>query len=183
MNEREAIQRLKSGDIGGLEVLVRTYQVKAIRAAFFITQNEAIAEDIVQETFIRLYHRIQQFDESRPFESYLMRSVINASLKTLRRSRKIVSLDGNPALVKRLLSEVESVESQVELDELSHRLLDTLSQLSPRQRAVIIQRYYLEMSEEEMSQTLDIAPGTVKWHLNAARTRLRVLLGSERRSQ
>jgi RNA polymerase sigma-70 factor (ECF subfamily) len=117
------------------------------------------------------------------YEHIRLKPFINAALKTLRRSRKIVSLDGNPALVKRLFSEAESVESQVELDELSHRLLDTLSQLSPRQRAVIIQRYYLEMSEEEMSQTLDIAPGTVKWHLNAALTRLRVLLGSERRSR
>ena len=50
---------------------------------------------------------------------------------------------------------------------------------SPRQRVAIVQRYYLEMSEKEMTQALDIAPGTVKWLLNAARSRLRTLLNSE----
>jgi RNA polymerase sigma-70 factor (ECF subfamily) len=53
--------------------------------------------------------------------------------------------------------------------------------LHPRQRAVVIQRYYLEMSEKETSAALNIPAGTVKWLLNEARTKLRGLLGSERR--
>jgi RNA polymerase sigma-70 factor, ECF subfamily len=48
---------------------------------------------------------------------------------------------------------------------------------------VIVQRYYLEMSEKEMSQALDSPPGTVKWLLNSARARLRSLLGSERTAE
>ena len=59
-------------------------------------------------------------------------------------------------------------------------MLETLFKLPPRQRAVIVQRYYLEMSEQEMAESLEIAPGTVKWLLNAARSRLRSLLGAER---
>ena len=66
MDDREAIRRMKSGEIGGLEALVNRYQVRAARAAFFVTHEEALAEDIVQETFIRLYQRIRQFDETRP---------------------------------------------------------------------------------------------------------------------
>jgi RNA polymerase sigma-70 factor (ECF subfamily) len=58
-----------------------------------------------------------------------------------------------------------------------------LEELSPRQRAVVVQRYYLEMSEKEMTETLEVAPGTVKWLLNAARSRLRSLLGSERNAE
>ena len=52
--------------------------------------------------------------------------------------------------------------------------------LPPRQRAVAVQRYYLEMSETEMSEALNVTPGTVKWLLHAARTRLRTLLGWQR---
>jgi RNA polymerase sigma-70 factor (ECF subfamily) len=55
--------------------------------------------------------------------------------------------------------------------------------LPPRQRAAIVQRYYLEMSEKEMAEALEAPPGTVKWLLNAARARLRALLGSERMAE
>ena len=51
-----------------------------------------------------------------------------------------------------------------------------MQNLSPRQRAVIVQRYFLEMSEKEMAQASGAAAGTIKWLLNAGRERLRVLL-------
>jgi len=84
MDDSQAIQRLKAGDMSGLETLVGRYQVKAARVAFLITHNEAGAQDIVQETFIRLVQRIRQFDAGCPFEPYLMRSVINAALNAVR---------------------------------------------------------------------------------------------------
>ncbi len=183
MDDSEAIDRIKNGEIGGLEILVGKYQVRAMRAAFLVTHDEALAEDIVQETFIRLYQRIRQFDESRPFKPYLMRSVVNAALNAMRRDGKSISLDADPALLETLLEEAASIETQVEFTQLSHEILHALSKLSPRQRAVIIQRYYLEMSEQEMAQALDAAPGTIKWLLHAARNRLRDLLGSERSAE
>jgi RNA polymerase sigma-70 factor (ECF subfamily) len=177
MDDSQAIQRLKAGDMSGLETLVGRYQVKAARVAFLITHNEAGAQDIVQETFIRLVQRIRQFDAGRPFEPYLMRSVINAALNAVRQEGKFVSLDDDNGEVERLLDRAASVESQVEFTLLKREILAALSKLPPRQRAAIVQRYYLEMSEQEMSLTLEAAPGTVKWLLNAARKRLRHLLG------
>ena len=70
-----------------------------------------------------------------------------------------------------------SVDSQVEISQLQLEILSALSELSPLQLAAIVQRYYLEMSEKEMSLALDAAPGPVKWLLNAARERLSRLLG------
>ena len=179
MDDTRAIRRLKHGDIGGLEILMEQYQVKAARAAFLITHDESVAQDIVQETFIRICERIHQFDESRPFEPYLIRSVIHASLNAVRGSGKFTSLDDESGEIENLLDRAASVESQVESTQLQHEILNALSKLSPRQRAVIVQRYYLEMSEQEMALALDAAPGTVKWLLNAARERLRHLLGQK----
>jgi len=179
MYDTRAIRRLKHGDIGGLEILMQQYQVKAARAAFLITHDESVAQDIVQETFIRICERIHQFDESRPFEPYLLRSVIHASLNAVRGSGKFTSLDDESGEIENLLDRAASVESQVESTQLQHEILNALSKLSPRQRAVIVQRYYLEMSEQEMALALDAAPGTVKWLLNAARERLRHLLGQK----
>lgn len=183
MDDLQAIRRLKGGDLSGLEMLMAQYQAKAARAAFLITHDEAVAQDVVQETFIRIYQRIRQFDESRPFEPYLMRSVVNAALNAVRGNSRLTSLDDDGSEVENLLNRAASVESQVEFTQLQHEILIALSKLSPRQRAVIVQRYYLEMSEQEMALALDSAPGTIKWLLNAARQRLRHLLGAERSAE
>lgn len=179
MDDVQVIRRLKRGDVDGLEILMERYQVKAARAAFLVTHDEAIAQDVVQETFIRIFQRIRQFDEALPFEPYLMRSIVNASLNAVRGNERFSSLDGNMNEVENLLDRAASVESQVEFAQLQHEILDALSRLSPRQRVVIVQRYYLEMSEKEMALALGAAPGTVKWLLNAARGRLRHLLGQK----
>ena len=82
--------------------------------------------------------------------------------------------------MENLLEEAASIEEQVEFNTLKWQIAAALEKLSPRHRAVIVQRYYLEMSEQEMAEALDSSPGTVKWLLSAARDRLRSLLGSER---
>jgi RNA polymerase sigma-70 factor, ECF subfamily len=180
MDDLEAIQRLKHGDIRGLEPLVTRYQAKALRAAFLITQDETLAEDIVQDTFTRLYRRIQHFDPSRPFEPYLLRSVINAALNAAQKAGRHLSIEGDLDQVEGLLSQAASVESELEYIQLKQKIVAALAKLEPRQRTAVVQRYYLEMSEREMAAALDAAPGTVKWLLNTARARLRELLGSER---
>ena len=77
MEERKAIERLKNGDIGGLEVLVRRHQVRAIRAAYLIVRDHALAEDVVQGAFVRVYERIGSFDERQPFNPWFMKVVVN----------------------------------------------------------------------------------------------------------
>ncbi len=180
MDDVEAIRRLKRGEIDGLELLVTRYQVLAVRSAYLVTQDEALAEDVVQETFVKIFKRIRSFDETRPFEPYLLRSVVNAALTAVKRTGREAPLEDGDNQVERLLGKVVSVEAQAETHELEERLLAAIAGLPPRQRAAIVQRYYLEMSESEMALALDAPPGTVKWLLNAARTRLRTLLGSER---
>jgi RNA polymerase sigma-70 factor (ECF subfamily) len=182
MDDLQAIQRLKDGDIGGLETLVARHQAKAVRTAFLITHDETLAEDVVQDTFVRMYHRIHQFDPSRPFEPYLLRSVVNAALDVAQKTRHL-SMEGDLDQVEGLLLQAASVESDMEYMQLKQRIVEALAQLEPRQRAVVIQRYYLEMSEKEMAVALDAPPGTIKWLLNAARTKLHDLLGSERSAE
>ena len=179
MNDQEAILHMKRGDASGLQYLVLRYQAKAVYVAFLITHDEQLAQDIAQDTFLRIYHRIPQFDENRPFEPYLIRSVINAALNIARREARHISFDGDSDEVESLLSQAASVESEVEFSQLKRALVTAISRLEPRQRAAIIQRYYLGMSEKEMSIALDAPPGTIKWILNTARAKLRELLRSE----
>jgi len=183
MDEKQAIQRLKNGDISGLEFLATCHQVKAVRTAYLITRDIGLAEDVVQDSFLQAFRSIRGFDSTRPFEPWFMRSVVNASVKVMQKSARQIQV-GNEAdetIFVELAARAESVEAQVESIEFQNQIWDAMQKLSPRQRAVIVQRYFLEMSEAEMAKESGTAAGTVKWMLNAARERLRGLLGAANR--
>lgn len=177
MDESEAIARLKQSDIGGLEVLVRRYQVRAIRAAYLITGDRATAEDVVQEAFVRAYERIAQFDPKRPFGPWFLRSVVNAAVKTAAREQRLLredeieqgdlTADPNPG-----------PEELLERVELSQTIGESLQRLSPPRRAAIVLRYYLDLTEPEIANRLQWPLGTVKRRLHDARSHLRRLLTS-----
>jgi len=177
----DAIRRLKTGNIGGLELLITRYQAKAIRTAFLITHDEAMAEDVVQDTFIHFYEHARYFDDSRPFEPYFMRSVVNAARnKVQRENRSHWFPDDDTSELEALLEKAATIDEQIELAQLNQQILEALAKLPPRQRAAIVQRYYLEMKEKEMTAALNAPAGTVKWLLSEARKRLRSLLNTER---
>lgn len=185
MDDLQAIRRLKNGDIGGLEMLVARYQSKAVQTALLIMHDEQLAEDIAQETFVRFYQRIQHFDEARPFGPYFLRSVANAALNAAEKTSRWVQFGsgGDVQQLAELLTEAESVEEQVEYTRLKQEIALALAALPPRQRAVIVQRYFLGMTEKEMAESLSAAPGTIKWLLCIARERLRGLLHTERSAE
>ncbi|MBI2916360.1 MAG: sigma-70 family RNA polymerase sigma factor [Chloroflexi bacterium] len=83
MDDAEAVQRLKHRDIGGLETLVTRYQVQALRAAYLVTRDRFLAEDVVQEAFLRLVQRVRSFDDGRPFAPWFLRIVINDAIKAV----------------------------------------------------------------------------------------------------
>jgi len=178
MNEQRAIQRLKRGDIRGLELLVDLYQVRAVRVAYLITRDVPLAEDVVQDAFLQAYRSIRHFDASRPFGPWFLRSVIHAASKAAQKSARQASLDptAEDARLEDLLAADETVEGQVESGEFQRLVWEAMQKLLPRQRAAIVQRYFLDMSEKEIAAELQAAPGTVKWLLYVARDRLRALL-------
>lgn len=181
MSEHEAIVQLKRGDIGGLDVLVRRYQVQAVRAAYLITHDRHLAEDIVQSAFLRVYEHIDRFDLSRPFRPWFFRIVVNAAIKAVARHKRHVSIEhlDDRELISSFLSSPAASYGNDDFQEQAERnqfIQEALQELSPRQRAAICYRYYLEFSELEMAEVLGCPPGTVKSRLNQARTNLRRLL-------
>jgi RNA polymerase sigma-70 factor (ECF subfamily) len=181
MNEADAIILMKAGNIAGLKALIEVHQVQAVQAAVFITRDRPMAEDIVQNAFLRSFERIAQFDHSRPFGPWFLRMVINDAIKAASKHKRQVSLDTDEEeIYQQLINQlaVTSVEPEdlIQRKDLRQAINDAIGRLSSRQRAVIVQRYYLGLSEREMADELDCAPGTVKWYLNSARKRLKALL-------
>lgn len=185
MDEREAISRLKRGDISGLEALVRKYQVQAVWAAYLVSRDLSAAEDVVGTAFLRVYERIHQFDSSRPFGPWFHRIVVNDAVKEAKRQSRQVSLDRPPgadtvALADRLVELSAGPQELAERAETRREVWEAMGRLSPSQRAAIVARYYLGLKESEIAGLLGRAPGTIKKHLYDARGRLRTLLGGLR---
>ncbi len=181
MDEQEAIRQLLKHDMSGLEWLVERFQKRAVRAAFLITHDAALAEDVAQTAFIQVWQHARQFDSSRSFEPWFFRIVVNAAVRAAGQSSR--ALEGNALtradetdLLELVADPSPGPEALAEQTELEDRLWDALQTLSPRQRAVVVMRYYLQMSERAMSRELGVPAGTIKWRLSAARQYLRNLL-------
>lgn len=183
MDELAAVEQLKRGDIVGLEILVQLHQIRALRAVFLITQDYALAEDIVQSAFVRAFERIHQLDPDRPFGPWFLRSVINDALKASSRRTRLVSLDrligtfnGWPSGTGRDGRLDHAIEQSIEAAETRAEIRAALIKLSVEQRTAVVARYYLQLSEAETAEIMGCARGTVKWYLHHARRRLKTML-------
>ena len=182
MDERGAIRRLKSGDPGGLERLVESHQVRAVRAAYLVCRDRPLAEDVVQNAFVKSYERIGTFDEGRPFGPWFMKIVVNDAIKAAARRERTTRYEGVSPDV--LLEDPSAGPHELlEEAEEQRRVWAALAKLPPAQRAVIVQRYYLGMTEAEMAGSGKAPPGTIKWRLHAARKRLSGLLRPQAREK
>jgi len=174
----QSIARLKQGDLSGLEALVTQFQAPAVQTAYLIVADRSLAEDIVQSAFLKAAERIDQFDAQRPFRPWFLRMVVNDCIKAAHRQQRNPSLDEpSSAVLAWLTDPTPGPEQLVETNELRQSVWDALQQLSPEQRAVIVQRHFLEMDEAEMVRLLHHPPSTVKWWLHTGRERLKDLLG------
>lgn len=183
MDEQTAITQLKRGDIRGLEILVRKYQLYAVGVAAPIINDLGQAEEIVQEAFIKVFQNIASFDETRPFRSWFLRIVVNDTLNLVKRQNRLLPLDP-PRDFENDSQKDESENSflifkQAEFGDehdLAEALQKVLEDLSPEHQAVIQLKYYLSMSEEEIAEVVQVPVGTVKSRLHAAKQKFKNLL-------
>ena len=163
MDERDAVSRLREGDIGGLEALVKEYQVSALRAAFIVTQDRPLAEDVVATAFLKAYDRIHQFDTRRPFRPWFLRIVVNDATKVVASRSRQVSLDqafgkDEQSLADTLRDPGPSLEEIAERADARYAIGAALAKLSPTQRKAIVMRYYLGLGEAEVASQLENTP-------------------------
>ena len=184
MDDQIAISRIKQGDLSGLEILVNRYQVQAVYAAYLILYDRALAEDMAQTAFVKVAERIRQFDEHRPFAPWFFRIVVNDALKAAQKQKRDVSLEeldeSTSHLAQWLLDSAPQPESALEEKQVREHVLQAIQSLPPEQRAVIVMRYYLDMSEADMSTNMERPLSSIKWWLRDARQRLRSLMNGLR---
>ena len=185
MEDRIAITRIKQGDLNGLEILVDRYQARAVHAAYLILYDRALAEDVAQSAFVKVAERIHQFDEECPFAPWFFRIVVNDALKIAASQKRNLSLDDldepTAQLAEWLTDPGLKPEQLLEQKQTRENILNAIQSLPPEQRAVIVMRYYLDMSEADMSTKMERPLSTIKWWLRDARKRLYDLMNSQGR--
>ncbi|MEO8562833.1 MAG: RNA polymerase sigma factor [bacterium] len=163
--------RARAGDSAAFDTLVRTYMEQAFRVAFRVVGHREDAEDLVQESFMAAHQYLDSFDTGRPFGPWLIRIVLNRG-SNLRRSRTRRStepeIDG--------VSEAPSALLESERSDTGKILHEALETLSERQRMIVTLFDVDGLTSGEIGEMMDLAPGTVRWHLHEARRHLRGVL-------
>lgn len=179
-DEAALVARAKSGDMAAFSELVKHYDRRVFRMAKQITQNDDDAEDVLQETFLKAYTHLDDFQGNSKFYTWLVRIAVNEALMKLRkrRSDRTVPLDepidtGEDEVVREIAVWGENPEQQYSRDELGTILDEAIQGLKPAYRTVFILRDIEEMSIEETAEALDLSISAVKSRLLRARLQLR----------
>jgi RNA polymerase sigma factor (sigma-70 family) len=140
------------------------------------TDDRTGAEDIVQEAFIRLYHAADRIQDPNKSAAYLRSIVLNLARDTNRRG--LLSLRHQDSMIDDRTP--EDPNERIVRDESQAEVLAALDQLSARQRDCLILRFYYELSESEIAETLSISPNSVKTHCRRGLAALEPLLETSR---
>src|SRR5260370_38864952 len=92
MTDTEAMDALRRGDSEGMGALVARYQTRALRLAYQITRDRAMAEDIIADAFLVVFRHAGRQDSSRPFEPWFLRIVANRAISYARRRARFQRL-------------------------------------------------------------------------------------------
>lgn len=172
IDDSEAIARARTGDVAAYETLVRRYQDVALRTAHVVSP-EADADDAVQEAFIKAHAALPRFRAGAPFRPWLLRIVANEARNRRRSAGRRAGLALRAAALDHPDRSMPGPEGAVIAAEARAELLAALARLGDGDREILGARFFLDLSEAETAQTLDIAVGTVKSRTSRALGRLR----------
>ena len=172
-NERikKLITKIKKGDKKAFNEL---YKLTSGQTYFFIlkiVQNEQDAEDILQESYIKMLEKIDEIDPERNFTSWFYQIAINKSKDLLRRKNKVFFENIDNEEYDYILEENTEFhpEEKVDKDELCTQVMTAIDELTAEKRACVIMKYYAQMNVNEIAEILNVPIGTVKHRLFSAR--------------
>jgi len=175
------VQRSLARDAGAFRTIIKTYNQRLYRIARGILRNDAEAEDVVQEAYVRAFASLAAFRGDASLATWLSRIVINEALGRLRKRRRIVAMPENPeAQVIRFplnpSDDPERTMAQRQILALVERATDSLPDIY---RMVFVARVIEGLSMEETADLLGVRPETIKTRLHRARSLLRKALDDE----
>ena len=182
MQDELLIRRAQRGDANAFEQLLLEHQKNVYNLCYRMAGNPDDAMDLSQETFLRAWRCLDQYQFASAFSTWLYRLCSNICIDFLRRRRRQQTVpltfeDADGEEQTYAVPDAQPLpEEQVELKLTRETLAAAMAQLLPEHRAVLQLRVVNEMSYEQIADVLDIQIGTVKSRLSRARNQLKKIL-------
>ncbi|MBO5410807.1 MAG: RNA polymerase sigma factor, partial [Clostridia bacterium] len=169
------IEQIQRGDKDAFEELYRLTSPKAYFVALQIVRNEQDAEDILQETYIKVHEKISGIDPSQSFMGWLYRVVSNMSKNLLKKRNTLVfEVYENESFEEIPDDTTEfSPEESLNQEEACREVMAAIDELTDEKRVCIVMKYFGEMTVREIAEILEVPEGTVKNRLYTARKDLK----------
>jgi RNA polymerase sigma-70 factor (ECF subfamily) len=168
--DEDIVERVLAGDTALFELLMRRYNQRLYRITRAIVRNEAEAEDVTQEAFVRAFEHLDQFAGRARFSTWLTRIAVHEASARVRRGGRQIDLEESMPTLASAAAGPEERASDRELGRAIEEALDTLPEAYG---SVFMLRDVEGLSTAETAACLDINPETVKTRLHRARALLR----------
>lgn len=190
LTDQEVVRHAVVGREAAYRELIRRYQRPVFSLVFRMVRDRELAEDLAQETFVKVLNAIDSYRPEYKFSSWIFKIANNAAIDHLRRRNlDTLSLDGSPhaesaeaieATTLQISDGAESPLDEVANRELGSRIERAIQRLRPEYRNCILLRHVDGRPYEEIAEILDLPLGTVKTYIHRARNELRILLAESR---
>lgn len=169
LNEKdlELVGRAQGGDRNALAMVITRYQHYVYRTVYGVVQHAADAEDVTQETFIKMYRSLNALKNVRTFPAWLARIAVNTAMDRINQRDRTKSTALELASRVSGPDEAQRTDLRIDVDR-------AIERLSPEHRAVLVLREVHGFDYAELAQILRIPVGTVRSRLHHARMQLRV---------
>lgn len=177
------IDELREGDMAALAILVEKYKRLVYRVAIQITKNHEDANDVMQDTFLKVYESIHSFRKDAAFETWLYRIVVNHATNLVKRRerRRESPLSGTSEMeihpdLRRTADLANNPHLNLEKKERQRWVTQAINSLPLKQRTVVILHEFEGLTHPEIASILNCSEGTVRSRLHYARHKLKDLL-------
>ncbi len=176
----QLIAAFRKGSMTAFEELIERYQAKAFSLALRLTKNQEDSEEVIQDVFTTLYHKLAGFEGKSAFSSWLYRIVVNASFMKLRKRRQTpaVSLEDLPQVLREgpFLKDpilADFADAGTVTREVRETLHSAINRLPDEYRSVFVLRDIDGLTNQEVGEILDLSIPAVKSRLHRSRLMLR----------
>ena len=190
LSDSAVVAEARKGSEAAYRELLTRYERPVFSLIFRMVRDRETAEDLSQETFIKVLNNLDRYSPEFKFSSWLFKIANNLTIDHLRRRRvDTISIEGAPDAVTAESAKATSIAvasgSESPLEELESRELGTaieraIGKLRPEYRACIMLRHVEDKSYEEIAEIVKLPLGTVKTYIHRARHELRTALGEVR---
>ncbi|MBQ8764182.1 MAG: RNA polymerase sigma factor [Clostridia bacterium] len=178
-NDRERIadlvQQFKGGNTKAFDELYNLTNKNAYFVALQIVKDEHLAQDILQESYVKAIDKIQNLENPESFVRWFHQIVTNRSMDYLRKRSPVLFEDGEDGAFEVIPDEKSefSPEKNVDQEELRSTVMEAMDELTNEKRACVLMMYFEDMSVNEISESLNVPVSTVKNRLWTARKELK----------